>query len=269
VQKVSSWASIASQQSNQIISRCSSPSVSDSRPSLQEGWCSSGRLLLVFGTVILQQTPYGKAFGSPKTAWTTKEPGIASYRNGVVELCTIIVEPSTSQINPGFAQDGVQILAVHCQKVAQKATCGGRKLARHISPNPPQNMQIQHIMEEAGMDAYIDKVSNVRGRVRGFNQEAPILLTGSHYDTVKDAGKFDGMLGILVPIAAIKALLIQVTLFVNVLCVVLEHPGACLGQEGPKHPGGTFCQYLACFWHPDARCGHGYPTCHSKLLSFV
>jgi acetylornithine deacetylase/succinyl-diaminopimelate desuccinylase-like protein len=65
-------------------------------------------------------------------------------------------------------------------------------------------------MEEAGMDAYIDKVANVRGRVRGLNPEAPILLSGSHYDTVKDAGKYDGMLGILVPIAAIKAMLIQV-----------------------------------------------------------
>lgn len=70
------------------------------------------------------------------------------------------------------------------------------------------------------MDAYIDKVANVRGRVRGRDIDAPVLLAGSHYDTVKDAGRFDGMLGILVPIAAVKALLIQVP----PLAAVFEKP---------------------------------------------
>ena len=62
------------------------------------------------------------------------------------------------------------------------------------------------------MDAYIDKVANVRGRVRGREKNAPVLLLGSHYDTVKDAGRFDGILGVLVPIAAVKALLIEVSI---------------------------------------------------------
>ena len=70
--------------------------------------------------------------------------------------------------------------------------------------------QIQQIMEDAGLEADIDRVANVRGRVRGRRSDAPVLLSGSHYDTVKDGGRFDGMLGIIVPIAAVKALLVQV-----------------------------------------------------------
>ena len=60
------------------------------------------------------------------------------------------------------------------------------------------------------METQIDAVANVRGRIEGKQKGKPILLTGSHYDTVKDAGHFDGMLGILVPIAAIKALIVEV-----------------------------------------------------------
>ncbi len=65
-------------------------------------------------------------------------------------------------------------------------------------------------MHEAGMHTWTDDVANVHGRIRGQNATAPALVFGSHYDTVKDAGKFDGALGILAGIAAVKALVIQV-----------------------------------------------------------
>lgn len=65
-------------------------------------------------------------------------------------------------------------------------------------------------MHEAGMLTWTDDVTNVHGRIRGQNATAPALVIGSHYDTVKDAGKFDGALGILAGIAAVKALVIQV-----------------------------------------------------------
>ena len=71
-------------------------------------------------------------------------------------------------------------------------------------------LQIQEIMADAGLDAYIDTVANVRGRLASRNPTAPKLLSGSHYDTVKDAGGFDGIMGVLVPIAALKAVLVQV-----------------------------------------------------------
>ncbi|DBB00669.1 TPA: hypothetical protein ACH3X3_002344 [Trebouxia sp. C0006] len=69
--------------------------------------------------------------------------------------------------------------------------------------------QIAGWMHEAGMHTWTDDVANVHGRIRGQNATAPALVIGSHYDTVKDAGKFDGALGILAGIAAVKALVIQ------------------------------------------------------------
>ncbi len=64
-------------------------------------------------------------------------------------------------------------------------------------------------MADAGLHTYIDFVANVRGQIASKNPAAPKLLSGSHYDTVKDAGGFDGIMGVLVPIAALKAVLIQ------------------------------------------------------------
>ena len=74
-------------------------------------------------------------------------------------------------------------------------------------------------MADAGLDAYIDTVANVRGKLASRNPTAPKLLSGSHYDTVKDAGGYDGIMGVLVPIAALKAVLVKVgrsTLFLSV-----------------------------------------------------
>lgn len=56
--------------------------------------------------------------------------------------------------------------------------------------------------DEVGRDA----VGNVVGRYQGSDPHAPWLLTGSHYDTVRDGGRHDGRLGIFVPMAAVRAL---------------------------------------------------------------
>ena len=57
----------------------------------------------------------------------------------------------------------------------------------------------------------MDVVGNVHGRLKAVDPKAPAMLMGSHYDTVIDAGRFDGPLGILVAIAAVKALHVEVS----------------------------------------------------------
>jgi N-carbamoyl-L-amino-acid hydrolase len=61
-------------------------------------------------------------------------------------------------------------------------------------------------MREAGMDAHIDAVGNVVGVYRSDAPNAKTLMTGSHYDTVRNGGKYDGRLGILLPIAVVRHL---------------------------------------------------------------
>lgn len=61
-------------------------------------------------------------------------------------------------------------------------------------------------MEEAGLRAWEDSLGNVHGRVEGGPPNTPALVLGSHYDTVRDGGSYDGALGIIVGLSALKAL---------------------------------------------------------------
>jgi len=61
-------------------------------------------------------------------------------------------------------------------------------------------------MREAGMSVHWDALGNVIGRYEGAHPDAPIVMTGSHLDTVRNAGRYDGLFGILSPIACVADL---------------------------------------------------------------
>lgn len=65
--------------------------------------------------------------------------------------------------------------------------------------------QLMDWMLQAGMTVRRDHAGNVIGRYEAApgGEEAPALVTGSHFDTVRNAGKYDGNLGILLPLACI------------------------------------------------------------------
>jgi N-carbamoyl-L-amino-acid hydrolase len=65
----------------------------------------------------------------------------------------------------------------------------------------------QWMREDCGFDeVHVDAVGNVVGVYHGTDPQGPRLLTGSHYDTVRKGGKYDGRLGILVPMAGVREL---------------------------------------------------------------
>lgn len=67
--------------------------------------------------------------------------------------------------------------------------------------------QLQRWMHECGFDEVsVDAVGNVVGVYHGSDPSAQRLLTGSHYDTVRNGGKYDGRLGIFVPLVAVREL---------------------------------------------------------------
>ena len=67
--------------------------------------------------------------------------------------------------------------------------------------------ELQGRMRACGFDeVHVDAVGNVVGRYHGSKPGAPLLLTGSHFDTVRNGGKYDGRLGIFVPMACVQQL---------------------------------------------------------------
>ncbi|MQM10518.1 hypothetical protein Taro_043415 [Colocasia esculenta] len=61
-------------------------------------------------------------------------------------------------------------------------------------------------MRDAGLRTWVDQMGNIHGRAEGANPSSEALLIGSHLDTVIDAGLYDGPLGILSAISAMKVL---------------------------------------------------------------
>lgn len=62
------------------------------------------------------------------------------------------------------------------------------------------------LMRDAGMNAQFDPLGNIVGRYEAGIPFAPVVMTGSHQDSVRNAGKYDGLFGILSPIACVKEL---------------------------------------------------------------
>jgi allantoate deiminase len=68
------------------------------------------------------------------------------------------------------------------------------------------NALIASWMREAGMKPRVDAIGNLIGHYAGEKSGAKILLLGSHLDTVHNAGKFDGPLGVILGIACVAEL---------------------------------------------------------------
>ncbi|MBV8791926.1 MAG: hydantoinase/carbamoylase family amidase, partial [Pseudolabrys sp.] len=60
------------------------------------------------------------------------------------------------------------------------------------------------LMKKAGLETHIDAVGNVIGRYKSKNALAKTVILASHYDTVTNAGKYDGRLGIVSALAVVE-----------------------------------------------------------------
>src|SRR5712671_5797178 len=83
----------------------------------------------------------------------------------------------------------------------------GRLMRTFCSPAMRRaNDRVAGWMRAAGMTTREDAIGNLIGHYSGAVPEAKTLLLGSHLDTVRDAGKFDGSLGVLAAIACVHQL---------------------------------------------------------------
>jgi N-carbamoyl-L-amino-acid hydrolase len=104
-----------------------------------------------------------------------------------------------------------------------------------------------HLMRQAGLDIHIDRIGNIFGRLNGRNRKAPAVLAGSHLDTVPHGGKFDGTMGVIGALEALRTLkesTVPLASPVEVVCFIGEESSrfgySTLGSSlvaGEVHPG--------------------------------
>lgn len=95
----------------------------------------------------------------------------------------------------------------HCDVLARLSELPGGLTRVFLSPQQAEaNALVLAWMREAGMTASLDAIGNCVGRYEGITPGLPCLMLGSHLDTVRDAGRYDGMLGVLSAIECVAAL---------------------------------------------------------------
>jgi len=101
---------------------------------------------------------------------------------------------------------GDEIMAMH-ECLARFSDDIGALTCTYLRPAHRATAQrIRDFMRAAELDVEIDAIGNVVGRWRCGAPGAKTLIAGSHYDTVINGGKYDGRLGILLPIACVIGL---------------------------------------------------------------
>jgi allantoate deiminase len=94
-----------------------------------------------------------------------------------------------------------------CDEVATFSEEAGKITRTFLSePIGRLHRRLTEWMESAGMCVDIDPVGNLIGHYAGSRPDVAVLMIGSHIDTVPDAGKYDGVLGVLLGVAAVQTL---------------------------------------------------------------
>ena len=94
-----------------------------------------------------------------------------------------------------------------CESLAQHSELPGGLTRVFLSPQArAASDKVLAWMREAGMHAGLDAIGNAAGRYEGERAGLPCLMLGSHLDTVRDAGRYDGMLGVIAAIECVHVL---------------------------------------------------------------
>ncbi len=99
------------------------------------------------------------------------------------------------------------LIEARLKELAQHTSEPGRMTRLYLSPEHRAAMDlVASWMRAAGMDVHVDAAANVVGRYEGAPPDAQTLLIGSHIDTVRNAGIYDGNLGVVTGIAVVEEL---------------------------------------------------------------
>jgi allantoate deiminase len=102
---------------------------------------------------------------------------------------------------------------MRCDKAAAFSDVAGQITRTFCSPaTAALHAQLRHWMEQSGMSCRLDAAGNLIGRWEpAGSANAPALLVGSHLDTVANAGRFDGVLGVMLALSLVEAVAASAT----------------------------------------------------------
>ncbi|PWK93586.1 allantoate deiminase [Pantoea allii] len=108
-------------------------------------------------------------------------------------------------MNASEAQIAARRIMARCDALAEISESDQGLTRVYLSPEHLRaNARVGEWMQAAGMTVWQDAVGNICGRYEAAQPGAPALLLGSHLDTVRNAGRYDGMLGVLSAIETVQ-----------------------------------------------------------------
>ncbi|WP_313689663.1 allantoate amidohydrolase [Pantoea sp.] len=112
---------------------------------------------------------------------------------------------SESLMTASEAQSAAARVMARCDALAEISETEDGLMRVYLSPEQMRaNQRVGEWMQAAGMTIWQDAVGNICGRYESATPGAPALLLGSHLDTVRNAGRYDGMLGVLSAIETVQ-----------------------------------------------------------------
>ncbi len=92
-------------------------------------------------------------------------------------------------------------------RLAEHTAVSGEMTRLYLTPeHKAAAEEVTGWMQAAGMATRMDAACTVVGRYEGSTPDAPLLLLGSHIDTVRNGGKYDGNFGVIAAIQAVDEL---------------------------------------------------------------
>lgn len=111
----------------------------------------------------------------------------------------------TPLMSASAAQLAATRVMARCDALAEISESATGLTRVYLSPEHLRaNTRVGEWMQAAGMRVWQDEVGNICGRYEGTEPGAQALLLGSHLDTVRNAGRYDGMLGVLSAIETVQ-----------------------------------------------------------------
>lgn len=112
---------------------------------------------------------------------------------------------SARQMSAEEAQSAAARIMARCDALAEISEEEDSLTRVYLSPEHLRaNACVAEWMQAAGMRTWQDAVGNICGRYEAAEPGAAALLLGSHLDTVRNAGRYDGMLGVLSAIETVQ-----------------------------------------------------------------